>query len=314
VTTVASGNLIEEQRMAGTRRTVERYAALGWDFPIVDVHTHSHYTKSIRGLTGYGWTVPFDGSTEELIQHMNWAGVAKAVLHAASFQPAGYGPWADGGYSLSRVIALAEAQRTNDQIAACVRKFPDRLIGFARIPPTGTKADVAEVERAVKDLGLRGIGHSNTGRGRGKNPYPILEKAQELGIPVEGLQPDDLDVLAPAFPSVTFCTSCFLLTELHKPDAVARFCEVVSRNKNILVDTAVTLAYQPREALKLMREIGFDRFVFATDFPVVGYTIDHYISIFERHSLYIEEIPKEDARKLFWSNAARMLGLRDGDP
>ena len=64
--------------MTEIRRTVERYEPLHWAFPIIDVHTHGHYTESIQGRVGYGWTIPFDGSTDELVQHMDWAVVAKS--------------------------------------------------------------------------------------------------------------------------------------------------------------------------------------------------------------------------------------------
>lgn len=71
----------------------------------------------------------------------------------------------------------------------------------------------------------------------------------------------------------------------------------------------MTLAYQPTETIRLMRDIGFEKFVFGSDFPVLGYTIDHYITIFERHSLYIEEIPQKEMKRFFWDNAATFLGL-----
>ncbi len=295
--------------MSETLRAVERFEPLGWDFPIVDLHTHSHYTSSIEGLDGYGWTIPFDGSTEELIQHLDWAGVARAVIHPASFMPEGCGPWDGGGYMFGRPPDLEEARRTNDQIAEAVGRCPDRLIGFARIPPSGTTEDVAEIERAVGELGLAGIGHSSIGKGKGKNPYPILEKASELRIPVEGIGLEELDDLAPSFPDVNFYKGCFLLTSLQNPDAVKRFRQIMEKHDNVFAEAAVTLAYQPTETIRLMREVGFEKFVFGSDFPVLGYTIDHYITILERHSLYIEEIPKEDMRRFFWDNAAAMLRL-----
>lgn len=49
------------------------------------------------------------------------------------------------------------------------------------------------------------------------------------------------------------------------------------------------------------------RCLFGTDFPVLGYTIDHYITILERHSFYIEEIPKEHMAQFSWGNAAKIL-------
>ena len=45
----------------------------------------------------------------------------------------------------------------NDRVGAAVRRHPDRLVGFARVDPHQGPAALAELRRAVLDLGLRGL-------------------------------------------------------------------------------------------------------------------------------------------------------------
>src|SRR3984957_21009713 len=46
---------------------------------------------------------------------------------------------------------------TNDFVAGCVNAHPDVFLGFASVDPLQGDAAVAELERAVRELGLRGL-------------------------------------------------------------------------------------------------------------------------------------------------------------
>src|SRR5438552_1143743 len=46
---------------------------------------------------------------------------------------------------------------TNDYVAGCVEKHPDAFVGFASVDPWKGKAAVAELRRAIAELGLRGL-------------------------------------------------------------------------------------------------------------------------------------------------------------
>jgi uncharacterized protein len=75
----------------------------------------------------------------------------------------------------------------NDYLAAVAARYPDVFIGWASVDPWQGRAAVAELERAVTQLGLRGLKlhpalqqfYPNDSRF-----YPLWAKAQELGIPV----------------------------------------------------------------------------------------------------------------------------------
>lgn len=75
---------------------------------------------------------------------------------------------------------------SNEQIAELCR-MSNRFIGFASVDPHNKKA-ADELERAVKELGLRGLKLSPPTQEFYANDqgiaYPVYEKAQSLGIPV----------------------------------------------------------------------------------------------------------------------------------
>jgi predicted TIM-barrel fold metal-dependent hydrolase len=80
--------------------------------------------------------------------------------------------------------------KCNDYIAAVVAKDPGRFIGFASVNPAykGARAAVAELERAVTDLGLTGLKlypmYQHWAANDRDLAFPIYRKASELGIPV----------------------------------------------------------------------------------------------------------------------------------
>ena len=79
------------------------------------------------------------------------------------------------------------AGHANDVLAETIQKHPQRFSGFAALAPKDPETAVKELERAVKDLGLRGWKtHSNYGDAYldDKRFWPILAKAQELDVPI----------------------------------------------------------------------------------------------------------------------------------
>lgn len=75
----------------------------------------------------------------------------------------------------------------NDYVAAIVKKYPDRFIGFGSVDPWLGKGALYEAERAVKGLGLRGLKFEPYRQEFYLNDrrfYPLWEKIQELGVPI----------------------------------------------------------------------------------------------------------------------------------
>jgi predicted TIM-barrel fold metal-dependent hydrolase len=107
---------------------------------------------------------------ERTIQFMNDCGIDMAVL------------------STNALDTLEEMKKWNDLCAGLIREYPDRLAGFASVPTLGGKPALDELERAIKELGLKGVhiwsqcdGHAIDSR----ELWPFYEKVAELGVPID---------------------------------------------------------------------------------------------------------------------------------
>lgn len=114
---------------------------------------------------------------ENRIAYMDAAGVDIQVLSLTS----------PGVEHLEPKVGAGLAKRANDALAEGIQTYPDRLMGFASLATRDPEEAAKELERAVKELGLVGWKtHSNYGDSYldEKRYWPLLEKAQELDIPI----------------------------------------------------------------------------------------------------------------------------------
>ena len=77
---------------------------------------------------------------------------------------------------------------SNDWVANFVSRYPDTFIGFASVDPWKGKWAVKELERAVNELGLKGVKFQQGAQAfypNDKRFYPLWEKCVELDIPVQ---------------------------------------------------------------------------------------------------------------------------------
>jgi predicted TIM-barrel fold metal-dependent hydrolase len=90
-------------------------------------------------------------------------------------------------HNLEPEESIILARQTNDVVASAVARHPDRFEGFATLPTAAPEAAAEELERCVRELGLKGW--MSCGRTRQKNLdhpdfRPILRTAARLGVPV----------------------------------------------------------------------------------------------------------------------------------
>jgi predicted TIM-barrel fold metal-dependent hydrolase len=115
---------------------------------------------------------PLDDSTHDIRIHlkvMDAGGVDMAVL------------------SGTQVDSLEEVKIFNNHFADIVRQYPGRFSAFATTLPLGGKEALSELERAIKDLGLKGVLISAQVEGYGLDDHklwPFYGKVQELGVPI----------------------------------------------------------------------------------------------------------------------------------
>ena len=82
---------------------------------------------------------------------------------------------------------LEEAKLFNNFFSEVARRYPKRFVGFASIVPLGGKPAFEEMDRAIKELGLRGVTIPAQGDGYlldSPELWPFYEKVSELRIPI----------------------------------------------------------------------------------------------------------------------------------
>jgi len=92
-----------------------------------------------------------------------------------------------GLHNLKKAPSVDLARRVNDSIAEVCSRYPTRFQGFAAIPTPDPDAAPLELERAVRELGLKGALVCGRTRDRHLDHAsfrPMLAKAAELGAPI----------------------------------------------------------------------------------------------------------------------------------
>ena len=83
--------------------------------------------------------------------------------------------------------AVATAREANDLVAEAVRRHPTRFSAFAALPCQDPAAAVAELDRAVSELGLRGAlinGHTHGSYLDEPAHWDLWEAAEALAVPI----------------------------------------------------------------------------------------------------------------------------------
>ena len=81
----------------------------------------------------------------------------------------------------------AWARKVNDELAKVVKRHPDRFVGLACIAPQSPDEAADELERAVSDLGMKGVNIESHARNEyldGKKYRPIFKRAEKLDVPI----------------------------------------------------------------------------------------------------------------------------------
>ena len=148
--------------------------------------------SSRRGfVTGMGAGSAADALDDvegQRLRSMDEAGIDLQVLSVV-------GPGSD---LLPPDAAPAFAQRYNDELAAVVRKRPDRFSAFAHLPLTAPEAAADELERTVREHDFCGAlinGHTDEKFLDDPMFTPVLARAEALGVPVyihPGIPPENV--------------------------------------------------------------------------------------------------------------------------
>lgn len=211
---------------------------------------------------------------------------------------------------------------TNDYIADIVKKYPESFIGFASVDPWKGKIAVAELERAVKTLGLKGLKLHPIAQAFYLNDrrfYPLWETCSALKIPLlvhtgttgvgAGVPGGDglklkyarpipyIDDVAADFPDLTIIGAHpswpwqeeMLALAVHKT--------------NIYIDlSGWSPKYFPPSLIRYANTMLQDRILFGSDYPFLS--PERWMADFEKAGF-----KPEVRQKILLENAKRLLGL-----
>jgi predicted TIM-barrel fold metal-dependent hydrolase len=140
-----------------------------------------------------GIVEPISDLGDGRIVAMDDAGIDLAVLSLA----------APGVEQLDGPAATRLARACNDELAAAVGRYPDRLAGFATLPISAPEAAAEELERAVREHGFPGAvinGHCQGVYLDDASFEPVLDRAATLKVPI---------YLHPTIPPAAVIESCY---------------------------------------------------------------------------------------------------------
>ena len=156
---------------------------------VIDVHAHVlvpevvkrtfEHSQYARGVAGGGVPEPLFKRMTEVplrLKEMDATGVDMQVVSPSIMQQC--------SYAFEPQEALELDRRSNERVAEMVAQHKDRLIGLGSLPLHDAALSAAELERCVRDLGLRGVivsSHINGIELGDARLRPFWGKAQELG-------------------------------------------------------------------------------------------------------------------------------------
>jgi predicted TIM-barrel fold metal-dependent hydrolase len=208
----------------------------------------------------------------------------------------------------------------NDTVAEIVRRYPQQFVGFASVDPHKGDPAIAEIERAVRELGLSGAKFHPGVQAFYPNDrqfYPLFAKIAELGIPAlfhtgtNGLgagmaggggikldytRPVYLDSLAADFPSLT------IIGAHPSWPWEQEMIAILQHKANVYNDlSGWSPKYIPPALLREAAGRLNAKFLFGSDYPFI--TPDRWLHDFDHQ----EGWSAEAQRNLLWGNGKRLL-------
>ncbi len=243
---------------------------------IVDFHTHVDEAEL------YGWMDP----PEKLVPLLDDAGIERAAVMTYVDLPG------------SNPAAL-------EYVAEAVSRYPDRLIGFARLNPNWRDAAMRALERAVGALGFRGVKlHPTTtlAHPAGEATVALMRRCGELGVPVlfhcgddPYTTPQAIEAGARQAPETAVVLG-HMGGYFHVEDAIA----ATERTPSLYLETSA-MPYPARIAEAVAR-VGAERVMFGSDGPGCNPAL-------ELRKVRMSGLGPEAEAAVLGGTAARLLGI-----
>lgn len=186
-------------------------------------------------------------------------------------------------------------EAANEEIASYVRRWPDRLIGFAKHDGQTEAGNIQDMlRREVRELGLRGL------KLHGVPTQEMVEAATELRIPIlyhPSRVHDSLKVVE-AHPEVPFILAHLGSFASRDWKEHIQAIEASKKLDNLYLDTSsvVFCDYLERAA----RELPAEKLIFGSDGPLVDSRV-------ELHKIRLLKLPAAKEQLILGGNILRLL-------
>lgn len=259
------------------------------EYEIFDFHTHP-YRNPAHNAGIYPHLLALD-TKEALVADLSRAGITRfagSVLRPFPKEE-GFSPLA----------------RANDDALSLAAALGDAYYPGVHIHPDYVDESCAEIARAA-DAGYRLVGelvHYACGWDFShKGLYPILECARARGMVVSLHSSGEADIegaqaLCAAFPTLPFVLA-------HPGDGARprHHAEAMKRHANLFLDLSGTGLFRYGTLTYLVREVGAERILFGTDYPIC--TPAEYVG-----GVLCERLSRAERSLIFAGNAKRLLRL-----
>lgn len=242
---------------------------------IVDAHTH------VDEVPEFGWIDP----PEKLLPLLDAAGISRAII-------------------MSYTEAPAVNPHVLEYIKDAVARYPDRLIGFARMHPGYGDEAMRLFDRAMTELGMKGLKLHPVGtlaHPGNEGSVRLIRRAAEYGAPTlfhcgdEPLTtPLEIAEAARQVPEATIILG-HMGGYFHVDDAI----EVAERYENVVLETSA-VPY-PDKIGEAVRRIGAERVIFGSDGPGCNPAL-------EVDKVRMAGLTAEEERLVLAENILRILG------
>ncbi len=205
---------------------------------------------------------------------------------------------------------IDEVRKANDTILAAMKRYPDKISGFAFIQPGNGQAAVDEIQRCF-DAGMIGVKLYNQYKYSDPMVFPVAEKCIQLRIPLLGHSAHLTDAKTIAAQpktsdSLDFCQLSFrypeLLLILGHINGGGDWEWAIKGLRDcpkVYLDTSGSVLESDTIEM-CVRELGHERLLFATDQTMEGCV----------GKLLSAQITPEQRDDIFWRNAHKIFQQR----
>lgn len=257
---------------------------------IIDFHAHIYPDKIAKKASDnigafYNMEMRYKGDVSTLINLGDRFGIDQFVVQSVATSP-------------------NQVESINDFIARCIKKYPNRLIGFATLHPDYKNLE-KEIER-ILSLGFKGVKlhpdfqEFNIDSKSAFQIYELLEGRLPILIHTgdsrtQYSKPNRLLPVLDQFPDLKIIAAHF---------GGWSEWEIATRKligRNIYVDTSSSLyAFTPEQAKDLIYLFGVDKVLFGSDYPM--WSPGEEIAFMDKIDL-----TQEEREKIMYLNAERLL-------